>query len=394
MTRKVAVIGSGSWGTGVTRLLAPHADEVCVWSFESEVARGINDERRNPHQLSDYVVEPNVRATTSMAEATADADALLVVVPSPFLRSTCRQLAPHVPVELPVLVLTKGVEQGTGCLMADVVAQELGAQERIAVLSGPNHAEEISQGTISAAVVASQSPEVAEYFRGLLACPAFRVYVSEDVRGVEVCAAEKNVIAVACGLAAASGAGDNTLAVLMTRGLAEMSRVAVAMGADPLTCMGLAGMGDLVATCTSRHSRNRTFGGAFVAGESLEAYERRTGMVVEGAQATKSIIALAQSHGVEVPIAQAVNAVVFEGMDVTDATGALMGRRPNEEFYGVSGPMAGHAPRGDVPLGDTPLEVHSSSAAQTEKSHTEARLGESVVGHEGAAFSQTQTTVR
>ncbi len=336
MTQKVAVIGSGSWGTAVTRLLAAHVDEVVIWSFEEVVAKGINERRHNPHQLTDYRVEDNVRATCSFEDATRDAQAIVVVVPSPFLRSTCASLAPHVEPDVPVLVLTKGVERDTGCLMADVVEQELGGPDRIAVLSGPNHAEEICRGTISAAVVASRNEEVAAQFRDLLVCPVFRVYVSDDVVGVEVCAAEKNVIAVACGITAALGAGDNTLAVLMTRGLAEVSRIAVAMGGDPLTCMGLAGMGDLVATCTSRHSRNRTFGEAFAKGESLEDYESRTGMVVEGAQAACSILALARKKGIEVPITQAVNAILYEGVSLDVARDALLGRRSREEFYGVT----------------------------------------------------------
>ncbi len=335
MANKVAVIGSGSWGTGVTRLLSPHVREVVVWSHEPEVARGINENRRNPHQLRDYEIEPNVCATTDLAAAVCDADAIVLAVPSPYLRATCKGLVGYVGDELPILVLTKGVEHGTGCLMADVVEQELGGAGRIAVLSGPNHAEEISQGTISAAVIASTSVPLAEYFRDLLVCPVFRVYVSEDVRGIEICGAEKNVIAIACGIAAASGAGDNTLAVLMTRGLAEISRVAVALGADPITCMGLAGMGDLVATCTSRHSRNRSFGEAFARGESLEEYERRTGMVVEGAQATTSILELALEKDIEVPITLAVNAVLFEGIPVSQAIDVLLGRRSIEEFYGV-----------------------------------------------------------
>lgn len=330
---KVAVIGSGSWGTAVTGLLSPRADEVVVWSYEEEVARGINELRHNPHQLTDYTLAPNVRATNSMADALEGASAVLVVVPSAFLRSTCAQLAKHADPDVPVLVLTKGVERGTGCLMADVVSQELGNPARVAVLSGPNHAEEISEGKVSAAVIAAEDPAVAELFQHLLVCPAFRVYVSPDVAGVEVCGAEKNVIAIACGIAAALGAGDNTLAALMTRGLAEVSRIAVALGADPLTCMGLAGMGDLVATCTSRHSRNRTFGEAFVAGESLAEYERRTGMVVEGAEAAASILPLAEARGVQVPITRAVHALLYEGVDMGEAIDALLGRIPRIEFY-------------------------------------------------------------
>ncbi|MDO4539039.1 MAG: NAD(P)-dependent glycerol-3-phosphate dehydrogenase, partial [Coriobacteriales bacterium] len=183
--------------------------------------------------------------------------------------------------------------------------------------------------------VAAEDARVAELFQSLLVCPEFRVYVTGDVRGVELCAAEKNVIAVACGVAAKLGAGDNTLAALMTRGLAEVSRIAVALGADPLTCMGLAGMGDLIATCTSRHSRNRSFGEAFAAGESLEEYEKRTGMVVEGAQAAASIHELACNKGVEDPITRAVYELLYEGVSVHETVDKLLGRRPIEEFYGV-----------------------------------------------------------
>lgn len=343
---KVAVIGSGSWGTAVTGLVSPNAREVVVWSFEPAVAEGINANRHNPRQLRDYQVADNVRATTSMGEALADADAALIVVPSAFLRDTCRRLAPYLGQDVPLLVLTKGVERGTGCLMADVVSQEVGGQGRVAVLSGPNHAEEISQGTISGAVIAAEDARVAKLFQGLLVCPAFRVYVTDDVRGVELCAATKNVIAIACGVAAALGAGDNTIAALMTRGLAEVSRIAVSEGADPLTCMGLAGMGDLVVTCMSRHSRNRTFGEAFARGESLEEYQRRTGMVVEGAEAARSILELAERRHVEVPITKAVHAILYEGLPLTDAIEALLGRVPHEEFYGVADVDAAHATTG------------------------------------------------
>ena len=200
---RVCVIGSGSWGTAVTSLLSARADSIGLWCHEAKVADAINATRHNPIQLPDFELPANVQATASMEEATAGADAVLLVVPSAFLRETCAKLAPYVGQDVPVLVLTKGVERGTGCLMATVASQELGNDERIAVLSGPNHAEEISRGTISAAVVAASDERIARYFQQLLVCPAFRVYVTNDVAGVEICAAEKNVIAIACGIAAA-----------------------------------------------------------------------------------------------------------------------------------------------------------------------------------------------
>ena len=337
---RIAVIGSGSWGTAAAGLVAGHADEVTLWCRDAGVADAIKATRRNPRHLADYELPATVRATADAAGALSGADAVILAVPSAFLRATCARLAAFVPAAAPVLVLTKGVEPGSHALMLDVAAAELGGPGRMAVLSGPNHAEEICRGKVSAAVIASQSAEVAERLRGLLVSSSFRVYVSSDVVGVELCGATKNVIAIACGVAAGLGAGDNTLAVLMTRGLAEIGRVAASLGGDPLTPMGLAGMGDLVATCTSEHSRNRTFGEALVRGESLDAYEARTRMVVEGARAAASVLALARSRGIEVPITEAVNAVLHEGVSVEDATAQLLGRPPHGEFYGISAATA------------------------------------------------------
>ena len=332
---RVAVIGSGSWGTAASGLLAARADAVSLWCRSPEVARAISRTRRNPRRLTAYELPRNVVATSDASEALGGADAVVLAVPSAYLRATCASMAAHVGPDVPVLVLTKGVEPGTHALMADVAASELGSPSRVAVLSGPNHAEEVSAGKLSAAVVASRDPEVASFFRGLLVSTAFRVYVSPDVRGVEVCGAAKNVIAIACGVAVGLGAGDNTLAVLMTRGLAEIGRLAAALGSDPLTPMGLAGMGDLVATCTSEHSRNRRFGEALVAGEDLAGFEARTRMVVEGARAADSVLALARAHGVDVPITSAVHAVLAGDLSLDRASDLLLGRVPSEEFYGI-----------------------------------------------------------
>lgn len=332
---KVAVIGSGSWGTAVTGLLAPRVESICVWSHEAKVASAINECHRNPHQLTSFEIPACVHATTDMGQAVSACSCVLVVVPSAFVRGVVRDLASHLGGSVPVLVLTKGIERETGCLMAEVVEQEIGEGHPVAVLSGPNHAEEIAEGKVSAAVVASRDLGVAEFFQHLLESRRFRLYVTSDVAGVEVCAAAKNVIAIACGIAWATGAGDNALAALMTRGLAEVGRITRALGGDPLTCMGLAGMGDLIATCTSRHSRNRTFGEAFVAGESLNDYQERTGMVVEGAEAACSILQVAGRHNVQVPITRAVHDMLFCRMPIEDATDALLGRLAHDEFYDV-----------------------------------------------------------
>ena len=335
MSHKIAVIGSGTWGTAACGLLAPHVDEVMLYARRESVAQGICETHRNPQQLPNLQLPHNVRATSSLEEAFAGATEAVWAVPSAFLRSTCVQARPYVDPNLPMLVLTKGIEPGTGLLMVDLVGEVLGNTARIAALSGPNHAEEIAEGKVSAAVIAASDEAIAERFQRLFVSTAFRAYATSDLVGVEVCGAAKNVIAIAAGMTMGLDAGDNTLAVLMTRGLAEIGRIAAACGGDPLTCMGLAGMGDLVVTCTSRHSRNRAFGIAFASGESLASYEQRTGMVVEGAQAALSVWELAHKVGVEAPITEAVHAVLYESQGLEEAIDGLLGRRPHEEFYGM-----------------------------------------------------------
>lgn len=331
----VSVVGTGSWGTAAAGLLAHNAEQVTLWARSAQVAQAINETHLNPRHLTDYRLPSHVIATVDIA-LLAEADAIVFAVPSSYLRAVARTAAPSVASDIPVCVLTKGIEPDTCALMADCVSQELGNPDRIAALSGPNHAEEICRGMVSAAVVASPNLDVATVFQQLFVSPAFRVYTSTDITGVEVCAAVKNVIAIACGVASGLGAGDNTLAVLMTRGLAEIGRISTAAGGDPLTCMGLAGMGDLVATCTSAHSRNRTFGEAFVKGESLQDYEDRTQMVVEGARAARSTLQLARTLGVECPITTAVHAILYEGADVASAIDKLLDRPPRAEFYGIA----------------------------------------------------------
>ncbi len=335
VARKVAVIGSGSWGTSAAGLVAKNAGHVVVWARSEEVAASIREVHVNPRHLRDYVLPDNVTATSDLAEAARESDALVVVVPSEYLRHTMRALAAHVEPDVPVVVLTKGIEPGTHLHMAGVVADELGNPARVAALSGPNHAEEIWRGMFSAAVVAADDIELARRFQALFHSDAFRAYASDDLAGVEVCAAVKNVIAIACGVAVGAGAGDNTLAVLMTRGLAEISRIVDATGGNPMTCMGLAGMGDLVATCTSPHSRNRSFGEAFAAGKSLSAYEGETGMVVEGARAALSTWELARELSIETPLTDAVHALLHENMKLEDVVATLKSRTPREEFYGI-----------------------------------------------------------
>lgn len=316
--------------------MAPNVGEVVLWCRSAQVAEEINLKRRNPRRLCSYELCDNVSATADAAVALDGAGVVVLAVPSAHLRAVCRAIAPHVACDAIIVVLTKGMELDTHKLMHEIATDELGDASRIAVVSGPNHAEEISCGQVSAAVVASSNTSVAERVQGLLFSYSFRSYVSSDVVGVEVCGAVKNVVAIACGLAAGLGAGDNTLAVLMTRGIAEVARISSALGGDPLTPMGLAGMGDLVATCTSEHSRNRTFGEALAHGETLAEYEARTNMVVEGARAAMSVHELAVERGIEAPITAAVHGVLVNELDIDSAKESLLGRLPREEFYGMT----------------------------------------------------------
>lgn len=331
---RIALIGAGSWGTAVAGLAAAGADEVRVWAHEPAVAEGINARHRNPSYLTDYELPGNVAASPELAWVLEGADGIVFATPSAHLRACAREAADWIGPDAPVLSLAKGIEADTGLLMTEVIGEEVGHPERIAALSGPNHAEEVCRGSLSAAVIAAEDAAVAEFFKSVLISPAFRVYVSHDVVGVEMCGAAKNVIAIVCGIAAGSGLGDNTLALIMTRGLAEISRLTHARGGDPMTCMGLAGMGDLVATCTSEHSRNRMFGVAFAQGASLEEYQARRHMVVEGAAAAVSVSALARSLGVDAPLTFALDHALWHGGSIAEALERLTDRFPTSEFYG------------------------------------------------------------
>lgn len=329
----VAVIGAGSWGTALAQVAAANGHDVVLWARRRAVADAINRDHRNPDYLKDAVLAPQVRATSSVAEALAGASAVVSVTPSKYVRQTAEMLAPALSANVPVVVCSKGVELNTGLVPTEVFAEIVGAEERLAALSGPNHAEEIVHGVAAGTVVASSSPQTAEFFQKLLSNEAFRVYTSDDVLGVELCAAFKNVIAIAVGVAYGLGYGDNTAAMLMTRGQAEMSRLVAAAGGNPMTCMGLAGTGDLIATCMSRHSRNRAFGEALAAGETVEEYEARLHMVAEGAQACRTLQALSARYDVELPITDVVHDLVWNHADPTEAAGHLVSRSLKPEFY-------------------------------------------------------------
>ena len=267
----VAVIGAGSWGTALAQVAACNEHAVRLWARRDDVACGINEQHRNPDYLKDAQLSESIVASSSLPDVVEGADAIVVVVPSKFLRSTANLLqAVDVPPSVSVVICTKGVEGETGMVPVQIFEDVIGEPGRLAALSGPNHAEEIVHGIPAATVVASESADTARFFQDLLGSRTFRIYTSDDVLGVELCAAFKNVIAIAVGVSYGLGYGDNTAAMLMTRGQAEMSRLVAAAGGNQLTCMGLAGTGDLIATCMSRHSRNRSFGEALAGGMTVE----------------------------------------------------------------------------------------------------------------------------
>lgn len=331
----IAVIGAGSWGTALSQVLASNGHDVRLWARKDSVVEGVNERHRNPRYLTDAELSPRIVATASTEQALAGADAVVVVTPSSIMRETARSFEGLVGKDAPIIVCSKGVEEGSGLLPVEVFEAELGNVARLAVLSGPNHAEEVVKGIPSATVIASQSEATATFFQDLFACESFRTYVSDDVCGVELCAAFKNVIAIAVGISYGIGFGDNTAALLMTRGVAEMSRLVQAIGGQAITCMGLAGMGDMIATCTSEHSRNRAFGKYVAEGRTLAQYQEDTHMVVEGALACRTIQTLSRAYRVELPITDVVRAVVWEGADAQRAARVLAGRPLKTEFYGL-----------------------------------------------------------
>ncbi|MFF0487486.1 NAD(P)H-dependent glycerol-3-phosphate dehydrogenase [Nocardia sp. NPDC004068] len=327
-----AVMGAGSWGTAFAKVLNDAGTDVTMWARRAEVAKAIAAERHNPTYLPEVDLT-GIAATDDYRQALDGADIVVLAVPSQSLRANLAAWSEHVPAGSTLLSLAKGVETGTLLRMSQVVHEVTRADPgRIAVLSGPNLAREIAAGQPAAAVVACVDPERAEAVQHACGTGYFRPYTNTDVIGCELGGACKNVIALACGIAAGMGLGSNSIASLITRGLAEIMRLGVALGANPVTLAGLAGVGDLVATCTSPLSRNRSFGHVLGAGGSMEAAQRATnGQVAEGVKSCTSIRALAERSEVEMPLTLAVSQVCHEGLSVSDAVGQLLGRRMKPE---------------------------------------------------------------
>ncbi|MHB8922800.1 MAG: NAD(P)H-dependent glycerol-3-phosphate dehydrogenase [Thermoleophilia bacterium] len=335
---KASVIGGGSWGTAFARLLANAGIQTELVCRRPEQAAAINRDHCNPdYQLliDDRPVElpPALTAATFTDNNLSTADLVVVAVPSRAYRQVVHDLAPRINPAAAVLSLTKGLEPVTLKRLSQVLAEELPAPAsgRVLVLSGPNHAEEVAREIPTAATIAAADLELARRWQQDITTNSFRVYVNVDLVGVELCAATKNVIALAAGMSDGLGFGDNTKASLITRGLAEMARLGAVMGAKPDTFSGLAGLGDLIATCTSRHSRNRRAGELIAHGATASGAEAQMGMVAEGITSARSVLELGRREGVEMPITEQVCAVIYDGKDVRQAVIELMTRAPREE---------------------------------------------------------------
>lgn len=330
---KAAVLGAGNWGTVYAKVLVEAGNDVTLWARRESIAKTIEHDHTNPEYLPGIELPHELRATHDAAQAIDGVDLVAMAVTSQSLRENLQGWAPLLPADAILISLMKGVELGTTKRMSEVIAEVSGAApERIAVVSGPNLAHEIAEQQPTATVVACVDEGNATVVQQASMAPYFRPYTNTDVVGCELGGAVKNVIALACGIAQGMGFGDNTVASLITRGLAETARLGAELGADPLTFAGLAGMGDLVATCASPLSRNRSFGERLGRGETLdEALAALHGQVAEGVKSCRSVLDLAHRHGVEVPITAAVEAVCFGKLSPRAMGELLMSRSTKSE---------------------------------------------------------------
>ena len=325
----IVVLGSGGWGTAAAMLLSDNGHTVALWSHDPKKAELLDKTRENP--LLKGVRIPERIAVTSDLAVLQNAEMAVFASPSFALRSVAHEAAPHLKKGTLLVSLTKGIERGTHLRMSEIIAQECGEGYRIAVLSGPSHAEEVSRGIPTGVVVACPERELAERVQNAFMCSRFRVYTSPDTAGIELGAALKNVIALCAGVCDGMGYGDNTKALLMTRGLAEVARLGMALGAHRETFAGLAGVGDLIVTCTSMHSRNRRAGILIGQGVPVQEAMKQVGAVVEGYYAAQSAWELAQRKNVDMPITEAAYAVLYEGRDPREALNSLMLRDRTSE---------------------------------------------------------------
>jgi glycerol-3-phosphate dehydrogenase (NAD(P)+) len=333
---KIAVLGAGSWGTVFAKVLADAGGDVTMWGRRAEVVDAINETQRNPDYLPDCPLPERLRATTDVVEALDGAPYVVLAVPAQTLRANLSEWRPLIGGDAVLVSLMKGIELGTCKRMSEVIREVAEVpDERVAVVSGPNLAREIALEQPSASVVACTDEPTAQKLQLACMTPYFRAYTNRDVVGCELGGAVKNVIALAVGIAVGMGMGDNATALLMTRGLAEIARLGAVLGADQHTFAGLAGMGDLIASCSSPLARNRTFGENLGRGMSLEEVVAVTKQTVEGVKSCDAVLELARTHHVEMPITEAIVAVMHGGLSPVEAGRLLMSRTPKPERYGV-----------------------------------------------------------
>ncbi|MDI3279866.1 MAG: NAD(P)H-dependent glycerol-3-phosphate dehydrogenase [Bacillota bacterium] len=333
MGTAICVVGAGGWGTALAILLAQKHGQVRLWVRNPEYAKEMAARRENSLYLPGVQLPPGVQLFSDLGQALTGAEVVVSAVPAQATRELARRMRDFLAPEAVVVSVSKGLEKGTHQRMTEVLKEELPSRfhSRLVVLSGPNHAEEVARNIPSATVVASHDRALARKIQELFMTPSFRIYTNADVVGVETGGALKNIIALASGISDGLGFGDNTKAALMTRGLAEITRLGMSMGAHPLTFVGLSGMGDLIATCTSKHSRNARAGKEIGQGKKLEEVLAGTRMVVEGVWTTVAAYELARQRGVEMPITEKVYQVLFAGQNPREAVSHLMERDPTFE---------------------------------------------------------------
>jgi glycerol-3-phosphate dehydrogenase (NAD(P)+) len=322
---RLTVLGGGSWGTALAMVLAPRYDRVSLWNYEADLAAEMAAERENKVFLPGFRLPPNIDVTSSLAEGLRDCSMVLGVMPSTVLRQVYVDAKAYIPAHVPIVSATKGIERGTQKRMSEIIAEVTG-HSRIAVLSGPSFAREVARGEPTLVVVAALEQALCEEVQKAFTGPTFRLYMSSDPVGAEIGAALKNVIAIAAGMCHGLGLGSNAMAALITRGLAEITRLAVSMGGRPSTLAGLAGLGDLILTCTGELSRNRKVGVELSKGKSLEEITGGMRMIAEGVENTYSAVELARRQGVTMPIAETLYSIFTQGKSPHDALRELMER--------------------------------------------------------------------
>ena len=327
---QIAVLGGGSFGTVIANIMANNGHQVTLWLRNQERADEINRDHVNTNYLPDYALNPSLRASSHLLSAVENCDIVFMAVPSQSSRNVARELSPHLPDGVIVVSTTKGIEHDGFKLMSQVLAEEI-PQARIGVLSGPNLAKEIAANQITATVVASKDNDLNKTVQALLHSGTFRVYASEDVFGVELGGALKNVYAIIAGLAAAMGIGQNTISMLMTRSLAEMSRFAVQKGADPMTFLGLSGVGDLIATCMSPLSRNYRVGFELGQGKDLDQIVAELGQVAEGVNTLKLLKQQSEELGIYMPLVNGLYDIIYTEKTIAEVVGSLMFAEQNRD---------------------------------------------------------------